>query len=352
MRQLRYVQPGDESELLIVETADGAEQFTLPVDETLRDAVRTDPPRSGFTPAEVVAESTLGPREIQVRVRAGADPQELAAEHRLPLEKIMRFAGPVLEERIRIAEEARRARARRTTTDGQPVVFGETVDARFAAHGIDAATVRWDSRRRDDGQWLITATWLGGTGEHSAEWAFQLASRHVAPVDDAAADLLSDKPIRPFAPSEPVPAAPSPLAPGVFAFPAMPNAHTGPLPKLEEVFDQEAPNPDAPRIAPVPASKREPRPAAAAEPAAAYAELPLPLALTEPLPEDLAEALTETLPEPPAATAAAPQLTSLGVGTRIGEDRPAEHHPRARHRERSKVPTWDDIMLGVRRKQD
>lgn len=332
MRQLRYLQPAGEPELLVVETADGGEQFNLQVDTALRDAVRVDPPRPGFTAAEVVADATLGPREIQMRVRAGADPQELADEHRLPLEKIMRFAGPVLEERVRIAEEARRARARRTTTDGQTVIFGETVDARFCAHGIDPATVRWDGRRREDGQWLITATWLGGQGEHSAEWVFQLASRHVAAVDDTAADLLSDKPIRPLAPPEPARATPPPLGPGVFAFPAMPNAHTGPLPKLEEVFDQEAPNPDAPRVAPAP-----PQPTASPEPAAAYAELPLPLAFTEPLPE---------------APATVPQLTSLGVGTRAAEDQPAEHRARARHRERSKVPTWDDIMLGVRRKQD
>lgn len=357
MRQLRYVSPSDEPELVIVETADGAEQFGLRIEPALRDAIRTDPPRPGFTTGAGEGEASLGPREIQVRVRAGVDPQELAEEHGLALEKVMRFAGPVLEERVRIAEEARRARARRSTTEGQTVVFGETVDARFDAHGIDATTVRWDARRREDGQWLIVATWAGGQGEHTAEWAFSLAGRHVTPIDDAAADLLSDKPIRPFAPPEPARPVPPPLAPGVFAFPAMPNAHTGPLPKVEDVFDQEAADPDAPRavppLAPVPVTPPAPAapvtPAATQRPAAAtYAEQPLPLGIADPV-------VAAADPAPEQSTIPVPQLTSLGVGSRSSDDAPreraAEPH-RSRSRERSKVPTWDDIMLGVRRKQD
>ena len=55
-------------------------------------------------------------------------------------------------------------------------------------------------------------------------------------------DLLSDAPIRPVvAPAQREPqrlrAAP-PLVPGVVSFPPMPDAYTGPLPVVEEVFDQ------------------------------------------------------------------------------------------------------------------
>jgi hypothetical protein len=117
---------------------------------------------------------------------------------------VLRFAGPVLDERARVAGEARRAKARRRSDaldDGQLVVFGEAVDARFAAHGIDPADVNWDAHRRDDGQWAITANWIGGESEHTAEWVFQLSSRTVAPADDTAADLLSDRPIRPLLPN-------------------------------------------------------------------------------------------------------------------------------------------------------
>ena len=98
----------------------------------------------------------------------------------------------------------------------------------------------------------MVASWLGGSSTHDATWLFHRASRTVTPLDDTAADLLSDRPIRPVvAPEPPRPTlvgAP-PLMPGVVAFPPMPDAHTGPLPVVEEVFDQEAP-PEGPRHLP------------------------------------------------------------------------------------------------------
>ena len=95
----------------------------------------------------------------------------------MTLDRVLRFAGPVLDERHRIADEARRARARRSTSDGAVVVFGEAVDERFAAHGIAPDSITWDSRRRDDGEWVVVAEWLGGEGAHAAEWVFTRASR-------------------------------------------------------------------------------------------------------------------------------------------------------------------------------
>jgi hypothetical protein len=257
-------------------------------------------------------------------VRAGESPDEVAASLGTSLERVMRFAGPVMDERRRIADEARRARARRTNHDGADnavVVFGEAVDQRFAAHGITAAEVTWAARRRADGEWLVTADWLGGESRHSAEWLFHRGTRTVTPVDEAATDLLSDRPIRPVLPAEParpqLVVAP-PLAPGIVAFPPMPDAHTGPIPRVEEVFDQEAPA-DGPRELPprVPATN-----------ALQYDEPPLPLGITAPMPH-------------PSAVG---RLTNRTAAKRDESD--DERAARAR------VPSWDDILLGVRRKQD
>ena len=187
----------------------------------------------------------------------------------------------------------------------QVVVFGEAVDERFAAHGIAPDAVTWDSRRRDDGEWVVVAEWLGGEGAHAAEWVFTRSSRTVTPIDDTAADLLSDRPIRPVAPPEPerptLVAAP-PLAPGVVAFPPMPDAHTGPVPVLEEVFDQEAP-PEGPREVPRPASP----PAFAAPPAAQSPSRPEPEPAAQPAaqPVVLPEPTAEPAPEPTFASASA-----------------------------------------------
>lgn len=327
MRELRFVTLTEDGGQLVVEDVECDVRFTVRVDDALRTAVRAEPPRPPApTPVAAAAsaggaahtEPAISPREIQVRVRAGEAPEELAVAYDMPLERVMRFAGAVLDERIRIADEARRARARRGTDSGESklVIFGEAVDDRFRAHGIDAEAVTWDARRRDDGEWLVIATWLGGEAKHSAEWLFSRSSRSVTPLDDTAVDLLSDRPIRPVVAPQPrnLTMAP-PLAPGIVAFPPMPDADTGPLPVVEDVFDQEAP-PEGPRelppLAPVAASASIPD----------YDEPPLPLGIAEPV--------------------ATSSVRNLGVSRR--DETEDERAARAR------IPSWDDILLGIKRR--
>jgi Protein of unknown function (DUF3071) len=344
MRQLRFVRSADEGNFVIVETPDGQEQFSLLVDAGLRDAARSDLPR--LTPRVVEPPAaSVGPREIQTRVRSGESPETIAEEYEIALDRVLRFAGPVLEERARIANEARRARARRSTSDGQTVVFGEAVDERFAAHGIDPTAVSWDARRREDGQWVICAGWRGGDADRMAEWALHLATRTVTPLDETAADLLSDRPIRPVltpvdGPVRPSLAAAPPLLPGVVAFPVMPDAHTGPLPKADELYDQNAPDLDAPRRPAAPAAA--PVPAPAAEPAASA------LLVGALVDEALVDEATLPLVLPDAEPARLPSVKNLGRAARraAAEENDEERAARAR------IPSWDDILLGVRRKGD
>ncbi|MEO9139483.1 MAG: septation protein SepH, partial [Jatrophihabitans sp.] len=335
MRQLRFAGPAEDAGHFVLESVDGLDRFRLINDDALRTAVAAAtafparaqtqaPTQVPTSPPAVRDNAEVGPREIQVRVRAGESPQELADSLGVPLERVMRFAGPVVDERLRIVDEARRARARRTGREGTEnaaVVFGEAVDDRFAAHGVTPTDVSWDSRRREDGDWILEATW-GVDSTHSASWAFSRSSRFVNALDDTAADLLSDRPIRPIVAPLPEPeraslAAAPPLAYGVVAFPPMPDAHTGPLPRYREVFDQES-REDAPRELPdlIPV---------AAE--LDYEAPPLPLGITDPT----------TRPN------AVPTLTNINRAKRgqSDEDRAARAH----------VPSWDDILLGVRRKE-
>ena len=69
MRVLRYVGPGDDDRHLLVEAVEGNEQFILHITDEMRQAARTDLPRLGN--GRILRESTVTPREIQVRVRAG-----------------------------------------------------------------------------------------------------------------------------------------------------------------------------------------------------------------------------------------------------------------------------------------
>src|SRR3984957_19063313 len=184
LRQLRFVGPGKDRDHVGLQTVDADEQYVLYIDVAMRDAVRSDLPRLQHAPPD--APPSISPREIQMRVRAGATPQDLADANEMSIDRVLRFAGAVLEERSRVAQEARRARARRSTSEGQTVVFGDAVDMRFASHGIEPSTVTWDSRRREDGQWIVSARWVGGDAERVADWAFNLTSRSVTPMDDTA----------------------------------------------------------------------------------------------------------------------------------------------------------------------
>ncbi|MGD9530913.1 MAG: septation protein SepH, partial [Pseudonocardia sp.] len=107
MRALRVVgireDGGDIT--VVLEDPERRERFTVPGDETLRAAARGDQARLGQIAIEVGNE--LRPREIQVRIRAGASVAELATLAGVPEQKIERFAYPVLLERSRTAELAR-----------------------------------------------------------------------------------------------------------------------------------------------------------------------------------------------------------------------------------------------------
>jgi hypothetical protein len=234
MRELRFVGPGEDSDHVLVETVEGDEQFSLLTGEELRSMSGTDTPAEGADadPAPVVTApvATLSPREIQIRIRRGDSAENIADTSGMTLEKVLRFARPVIDERARITVEARRARARRSTPEGQLVEFGDAVDSRFSAHGVNPELVRWDAYRREDSVWVVSAAW-SDDADRIARWAMSLTHRLVTPLDETAADLLSDRPIRPVVHAVP------PLLPGANDG----EAFTSPLPKVvEEVYDQDA----------------------------------------------------------------------------------------------------------------
>lgn len=213
MRELRLVGPGEDGACLVVEAVDAGqlegERFTLALDERLR-TMTTEPPQDKPQPAPAETRGPAPtPREIQVRVRSGETAEAVAADAGIPVERVMRFALPVLQERVRVTDEARRARARRGG-DGHLVPFGELVDSRLARHGVDPATANWDAYRREDGGWTVISRFTSYERDVQAKFSFALLNRTVSALDDIAADLLSDRPVAALLP--PAPPAPEPVA--------------------------------------------------------------------------------------------------------------------------------------------
>jgi hypothetical protein len=123
MRTLRLVALSDDGKSLILaaegpDSADNGERFELPIDDRLRAAARGDARR--LTQIDVDLGTELPPRVIQARIRAGETPEQVAAASGTRVERIMRFAHPVIQERERVAEQAREARVR--LTEGSPTV--------------------------------------------------------------------------------------------------------------------------------------------------------------------------------------------------------------------------------------
>ena len=190
MRTLRLVALSDDGKnlIMVAEGADGAEgeRFALPVDDRVRAAARGDARR--LTQIGVDAGVELPPRVIQARIRAGETPEQVAAASGTRVERIMRFAHPVIQERARIAEQARDARVR--LSEGSPGgALQQFMTDRLRLIDSDIEAVVWDAHRTDDGTWQVTGAWRAGAKSGLTRWTFDLPSRTVTPFDAATMDF-------------------------------------------------------------------------------------------------------------------------------------------------------------------
>ncbi|MEU0393542.1 septation protein SepH [Streptomyces sp. NPDC006208] len=188
MPELRVVAVSNDGTRLVLKAADSTE-YTLPIDERLRAAVRNDRARLGQIEIEV--ESHLRPRDIQARIRAGASAEEVAQLAGIPVDRVRRFEGPVLAERAFMAERARKTPVRRPGENTGPQL-GEAVQERLLLRGAEKDTAQWDSWRRDDGTWEVLLVYRVAGEPHSASWTYDPPRRLVQAVDDEARALIGE----------------------------------------------------------------------------------------------------------------------------------------------------------------
>jgi hypothetical protein len=103
---------------------------------------------------------------------------------------VLRYAGPVLQERAMLAQHARRTKLK---TSDKGATLAEVVDGRLSQHGIDTEKISWDAFRRDDGTWRVTASWPSGKATAQAVWELDKARQLVSPHDDMAQYLCTDR---------------------------------------------------------------------------------------------------------------------------------------------------------------
>jgi hypothetical protein len=202
MRPVRFVALADDGQSLVLRDEAGR-ILTLALDETVTAALRRE---TAATQGQlsIEMEPALSPRDIQSKIRSGESAEEVARRANVPLDKVLRFAGPVLQERAAVAQMARHTRLR-TSEDGAQL--GTVVDARLSGHGVDTDAVVWDAYRKDDGTWRVTASWPSGKATAHAYWDLDRPRTVVSPGDDMAQYLSTEKPPTILAQDDPPPPA-------------------------------------------------------------------------------------------------------------------------------------------------
>ncbi|AGL14031.1 septation protein SepH [Actinoplanes sp. N902-109] len=208
MRPVRFVALSEDGQALVLADEVGR-LLALPIDDRVSGALHHEggggaaAMAAGTAVAIAQAETmaTLSPRDIQARIRSGESAEDVARVAGVPVDRVLRYAGPVLQERAMLAQHARRTRLK-TSDSGAPLA--EVVDTRLAQHGIDTEKISWDAFRRDDGTWRIIATWPSGKATAQAVWNLDKGRQIVSPHDDMAQYLCAERPT-PILGQEPAP---------------------------------------------------------------------------------------------------------------------------------------------------
>ncbi|MDN5896479.1 MAG: DUF3071 domain-containing protein [Nocardioides sp.] len=178
----------DNKRLLLI--SDSGQEFTLSIDGRLRAAIRGEHARLGQL--EIHMESTLRPRDIQARIRAGESAESVAQAASTTVDRIMAFADPVLAERAHVAQRAQRSSVRRKSGDQGARTLGDAVAVQLSPHKVAAETVEWDSWRREDGRWSLTAEYSAGERSGTAKFTFDQPGNYVTMDNDDARWLVGE----------------------------------------------------------------------------------------------------------------------------------------------------------------
>ena len=175
MTELKVV--GRTSDGNEIELADSqGNSFTVKIDETLRNALAE---------RKLSAVSEAAPafpiKEIQARLRAGESFSEVARISGLSVNKIERYASPIMQERAWIIEQAEKS-----SPKGTSLPMRELIIQRLAPRGVNMNQISWNTWRLDNGNWHLVLSYPSSDGVREATWTFDLNKRTFVSQDDGA----------------------------------------------------------------------------------------------------------------------------------------------------------------------
>jgi hypothetical protein len=189
MSELRLTGKNPEGTHITLTNPSG-EEFTVRISDTLRATVNQ--PRLTAVVASDEVE-TMSVKEIQRRLRAGETMDAIARDGHISVEKVERFAGPILQERVYILDQAFSIVLRKESARDQETFF-DVVISRLAPMGVDSDSLSWNSWRIDDGTWTIDLSYPNRDGHGSATWNFDLNRRSITATNENARWMLGQEP--------------------------------------------------------------------------------------------------------------------------------------------------------------
>lgn len=157
--ELRFITR--ESDFLILETESG-ERARVLIDESLKEAVKRVPQ---------IASSGVSPRDVQSAIRSGKTPQEVAQQLNVPIESVLPFAAPILDELRFVLQQALTTKV---SNGSKMQEFGELVAQTYPNPDFEVT--------KPADKWILTAG-------NSLKWHFDPKTRLIDPVSPAAQEL-------------------------------------------------------------------------------------------------------------------------------------------------------------------
>ncbi|CAB5120304.1 MAG: DUF3071 domain-containing protein [Actinobacteria bacterium] len=188
MTELRFIGKSDDGTHLNLQDGEDNE-FTVSISDALRTSINQ--PHLMSVPEQ--SSETISIKEIQRRLRSGELPEVLARENNVSLEKIERFSGPILQERIYIIDQAQQIPVRKEGGRDAVTLLG-VVLSRLAPRNIALSDLSWLTWRLEDGTWSIELHYPHTSGRGVAQWSFDPTRRLVSSLDENARWMMGDEP--------------------------------------------------------------------------------------------------------------------------------------------------------------
>lgn len=182
MKDIKFL--GSDGDFLLLEDSEG-QRFRLLLDQSVRSSIRNEAPR-------MLDEPRLSPREIQEEIRVGRSIEEIVQASGAPVDYVMKFAQPVLDE---LNHAVLNALTVRLEVPGDrfnnPATreFGEIIKARLAASG--AGIEKWSAMKAPEQGFFIYCEFELEGKQNKATWLYDPKRLALIPENASAISLSS-----------------------------------------------------------------------------------------------------------------------------------------------------------------